>query len=192
MSAQLDILQGYVNDMLAVEREIHNAFSRQKHDDRVKAFPAASRVIARIEDTIDRHIKELETCLARLGGDESVLKKAVGTVMGAAAGLYDKVRPNDKVARMVRDDYTALSFATVCYQMLHTTALAVRESSTADLALAHLKAYAPLIVDLADAVPEVVVDELAEEGKIAADHSVATQAARNTRAAWEQASSQMH
>ena len=192
MSEQLDILQGYVNDMLAVEREIHNALSRQKHDERVKAFAAASQMIARIEDTVDRHIRELETCLARLGGDESVLKKAVGTVLGAAAGLYGKVRPNDKVSRMVRDDYTALSFATVCYEMLHTTALAVKNPSTADLALAHLKAYAPLIVDLADVVPEVVIDELAEEGKIAADHSIAVQAARNTRSAWDQASSQVH
>ena len=56
---QLDILQGYVNDMLAVEKEIHQAFSHQKHDQKPQKFPAAGQLIARIEDTIDRHIEEL-------------------------------------------------------------------------------------------------------------------------------------
>ena len=187
MSEQMEILQGYVNDMLAVEREIHQAFSRQKHDEHVKSYPAAYQVISRIEDTIDRHLVDLQSCQRRLGTDESVVKTAVGSVLGFAAALYDKVRQDDQVSRMLRDDYTAVSFASVCYQMLHTTALAMRDAQTAELALRHLKSYTPLVVELTNVIPEVLLKELLAEGKIAADQSVAREAVRNTREAWEQA-----
>jgi hypothetical protein len=185
MQAQLEILQGYVGDMLAVEREIHQAFSRQKHDEHTRKFAAAGQLIGRIEDTVDRHIKELETCLRQIDGEESAVRKAVGAVTGFAGGLFDKLRLNDKVSRMMRDDYTALCFATVCYEMLHTTALAARNHEVAELALSHLKAYAPFIMQMADVIPEVLIDELSSEGKIVADHRVAEDAVRNTHSAWE-------
>lgn len=185
MAEQLEALQGYVNDMLAVEREIHQAFSRQKHDEGLKEFATAHQLIARIEDTIDRHLVELQRCLERLGTSESALKKAVGSVMGAMAGLYDQVR-DDKVSRIVRDDNTALTFAVVCYEMLHTTALAMKDQQTAELALKLLKDYTPLIMGLSDVLPSVIVRELSEEGTIAADESVAREAVRHTREAWSQ------
>jgi hypothetical protein len=89
---------------------------------------------------------------------------------------------------MLRDDYTALGFATVCYEMLHTTALATQNHEVAELALSHLKAYAPFIMQMADVIPEVLIQELSSEGKIVADHRVAEDAVRNTHSAWEQSS----
>lgn len=186
MAEQLAMLRGYVNDMLAVEREIHQAFSRQKHDQRIKDCASAYQLIARIEDTIDRHLEQLQNCLARLGTDESALKKAVGSVMGVMAGLYDKLRSDDKISRAMRDDYTALNFAIVCYEMLHTTALAMRDQETADLALSLLRDYTPLVVELTETLPEVIVRELSDEGKIVEDLAVADAAARNAREAWNQ------
>src|SRR5436190_7490896 len=101
MGEQMEILQGYVNDMLAVENEIHQAFRRQKHSSKPSTVDAAAaQLIARIEDTIDRHIADLKTALERIGGSESQLKKAVGAALGAVAGLYDQVR-DETVARMV-------------------------------------------------------------------------------------------
>ena len=82
MTQRGQVIQGYVNDMLAVEREAHSAVRRQKHDETVKHYAEASRVIDRIEDILDQHIDELRGCLERMGGDESVLKKAVGTALG--------------------------------------------------------------------------------------------------------------
>jgi hypothetical protein len=187
-SKQNEMLVGYMNDMLAVERELHAVFRRQKEDGRVKRYPDSAALLSRIEDTIDDHLRALSTGIKRLGGDESVLKKAVGAVLGVAGGLYDKVRMDDKVSRMLRDDYTALNFATVCYEMLHTTALALRDEQTADLALAHLKDYTPLIVGLSDEMPRLLIRELTDEGKVPADSGAAEQAARNTRAAWSGAS----
>ncbi len=188
MSEQMDILQGYVNDMLAVENEIHQAFRRQKHSDKPgEVHPEAAQLIGRIEDTIDRHLVELKRALERLGGSESTLKQAVGIALGAIAGMYDKVR-DETVSRMVRDDLTALNFAAACYQMLHTTALALHDKPLADIALKHLEDFAPLIMDLSQVLPAVVMSELVRDGKVTADASVAEESARNSRNAWTQSS----
>ena len=188
MTKQMEDLQGYVNDMLAVETELHEAFRRQKADARLKKFPAAQQLISRAEDTVDVHLAKLRECLKRMGSDESVLKKAVGGVLGAAAGVYDKLRSDDKVSRMLRDDHTALSFASVCYEMLYTTALAMHDSATADLALDHLKEVNTLVVEVNDLIPRVLIEELSSEGKITFDAELADDVVRHTREAWYEAS----
>jgi ferritin-like metal-binding protein YciE len=182
------ILGDYMNDMLAVEREIHQAISRQKHDDHVKRFPAASLVINNVEDTIDRHIETVSETLTQIGASESALKRVVGTVLGIVTGIYGRVRPDDKVSSLLRDDYAALSFAVICYQMLHTTALALGEDRVTKLALHNLEDYAAAIMRISEVVPALVVQELSQEGKIAADQHVAEEAVRHVREAWAHAS----
>jgi ferritin-like metal-binding protein YciE len=189
MTDRAEMIQGYVNDMLAVEREAHSVVRRQKQDAGIRQFAEASRVIDRIEDTLDQHIAELQKCLKAMGADESMVKKAVGTALGAVGGIYDKIRSDDRVSRMLRDDYTAMSFANVCYEMLHTTALAAGDSAVADLAIRHLRDYAPLVMEISDVLPHVLTDELAAEGKIPVDPTAAREAVKNTRAAWEQSAS---
>lgn len=186
MTQRGEIIQGYVNDMLAVEREAHEAVRRQKHDRSVKQYAEASRVIDRIEDTLDRHIADLQKCLKSMGADESLLKKAVGTALGAVGGIYDRLRTDDRVSRMLRDDYTSMSFSTVCYEMLHTTALAAGDSMVAELAIRHLRDYTPLVMDVTEVLPRVITDELSAEGKIPVDPNAAQEAVRNTRSAWQQ------
>jgi hypothetical protein len=68
--------------------------------------------------------------------------------------------------------------------MLHTTALAMKDSQTADLALRHLSDFTTLIRDLSDTLPAVLLEELAQQRKIAPDPSVAAEAVRHTREAW--------
>ena len=131
---------------------MHQVFRRQKHSDTPSSHPASAQLIGRIEDTIDAHIAELKRALERLGGSESTLKKAVGMALGAAAGIYNQVR-SDRVSTMVRDDLTALNFAAACYQMLHTTALAMHDQPFADMALRHIKDFAPQIMDLSEVLP---------------------------------------
>jgi hypothetical protein len=191
------LLAGYVRDMLSVENEMHQAFRRQKHDDRLNIHPESARLIARIEDTIDRHLGALRHGLAELGADQSSssfnLKQTLSSVLGAAAGIYNGMRSEDPVSRMLRDDYIALSTAIVCYEMLHTTALAcqnepVENEPVAELALAHLKDYAPLVMAISEILPHAVVEELSREGKLPASHGAAEQAVKNTREAWMEGS----
>lgn len=178
-----DVLRGYVGDMLAVERDLHAAFRRHKDDRSVRTYPAVQRLLADIEDRIDDHIRALERVLERFGDATSGLKAAVGAVLGAVAGIYGKLR-DDKVSRMLRDDYTALCFAVACYEMLHTTALALDDGELAELALGHMQDFTPAVMAIGLVLPNVVIDELAREGKVAAEGQVARQAADNTRDAW--------
>jgi hypothetical protein len=178
-----DTLRGYVSDMLAVERDLHAAFRRHKEDRAVRTYPAAQRLLQDIENRVDDHLAALERAVQRLGEAPSGLKSAVGAVLGAVAGIYGKIR-DDRVSRMLRDDYTALCFACVCYEMLHTTALAVRHGEIAELALLHLQDYTPAVMAIGMVLPSVVTDELVREGKVEVEGQVARLAADNTRDAW--------
>jgi hypothetical protein len=182
----MDIIREHVGDMLAVEQELHQMFRNAKEDSALARFPAARALLQRIEDTTDRNLSAVQACMKRLGG-ESPLKKAVGAALGAASGLWQRVRQSDSASRILRDGYGGLNFAIVCYEMLHTTALAVADTRTAEMALGHLKAYAPLVVELSDTIPQVVIDELAAEGKVVRDSEVAREAVRNAREAWHEA-----
>jgi ferritin-like metal-binding protein YciE len=183
MDDKMETLRGYVNDMLAVERDMHAAFRRHKEDHAVRTFPETAAVLQQIEDRIDVHIANLERCLERLGTSESPVKAAVGAVLGAVAGVYGKLR-DDRVSRMVRDDYTALCFATVCYEMLHTTALALGHGEVANLALSHLRDYTPAVMALTEILPDILTDELTREGKMQGNGSIARLAAQNVVEAW--------
>lgn len=184
MSDRQDTLQQYISDMLAVEKHIHEAVRRQEKDDKVTSLPRASSLVSRIEETLDNHIAALENHLEQSGGDAAApVKDAVTSALGVAAGLYDKVR-DEKVSKMLRDNYTALSLAAISYEMLHTTGLALNDQATADLALRHLKNWTPLIMQLSEVTPEVVARELQDDG-FGVDSSVAAEARRMTQKAWQ-------
>lgn len=187
MDETIDTLRAYVNDMLAVERDIHSAFRRHKEDRGTRTYPEAAAVLQQIEDRVDRHVASLERCLERIGQGgstaESTVKAAVGAVLGAVEGVYAKLR-DDRVSRMLRDDYTALCFACVCYEMLHTTALALGHGEIANLALEHVRDYTPAVMAIGELMPDVVTDELEREGKVWTGGPVARLAAENTRDAW--------
>jgi hypothetical protein len=179
-----DILQQYVSDMVALDEHIHEAIKRQIEDDRLKEFPEASKIVTTIHRTLDSHISSLKRELKTLGGETSgPIKEAVSAVAGVAAGLYDKVR-HDPVSKMLRDDYTALSLASIAYTMLHTTGLALQNQAVADLALRGLKDLTPIIVDIAKAIPGVVVKDL-EDNEVLLDRAVGQEATRKTQQAWD-------
>src|SRR5215208_3228145 len=181
MSDRHDNLRPYVADMSAVERHILEAVERQLGDDSTKSFPEALQLLRRVEGALNRHVQALESHLKSFDGGSlaGTVKETVTGVLGVFAGLYDKVR-KEQVSRMLRDDYTALNLAAISCTMLHTTALANREQATADLALRHLRDLAPLIMEINEVIPQVVVRELTEEGK-AYDASLAQRAARDTQ-----------
>lgn len=185
METERDLLRTHVRDMLAVESEIHGAFRRQERDRRLRHDSEARALVARIEETIDRHLLELKGCLRRLGGEESKLKNALGAVLGTAAGFYDRMRADDPISRMLRDDSIALSTAIVCYEMLHATALAADDEDVAALALRHVEDYAPLVMGISELLPHAIVRELSREGKLPPNRDdAAARAAENTRRAW--------
>lgn len=184
MKDNREALRPYIADMTAVEKHILEAVERQRDDDDIKQFPDAIQLIGRMETTLKRHVEVLESHIANYpgGGAASTVKQAVTGVLGAIAGLYDKVR-KDTASRALRDDYTALSLASVSYGMLHTTALGLSQGTAADLALRHLEEINSIIMDLGLAIPRVVLKELSFEG-YPIETGVVDTAVQNLKRTW--------
>jgi hypothetical protein len=178
------VITGYVTDMAAVEQHIADAVQRQLNTEALNQFPEARRTLQNLHETLQRHIQSLERVVDQkeTGNFMENVKEAIGSVLGIAAGLYDKIR-TDKVSRMVRDTYTATNLATISYQMLHTTALGLKDQRVADLALDNMKDLTPILVELSQVVCTVVAKELASENKVF-DGTVGDKAISNTQEAW--------
>ena len=184
MSEKQDTLQQYVSDMLAVERHILPAIESQSKEERFAQHPEVQRLVNKIEATVRSHINGLEQHLDTLGGDAaSPIKSAATAILGLAATMIEKVR-TDPVSKNLRDDYTVLNLAAVSYTMLHTTGQALLDTQTADLAANFLKDYTPLIAEINEVVPEVVVSELRDETELL-DPDAARRAVKRTQEAWD-------
>jgi hypothetical protein len=177
-----ETIQHYVGDMLATEKHILEAVKRQVEDESVKQQSDASGLVSQMVMVLQSHVNQLEQHLDKLGGSSAGLKDAVTSTLGAMAGLYDKVR-SKQVSRMLRDDYTALSLAAISYTMLHTTALALNDRTTADIALRNLKDITPLITKISQVIPPIVTRELSED-HVSLSVTSGQEAMRNTQEAW--------
>ena len=180
--SQLGILRPYLNDMVALEGEILAALKKQREDERVRGDEGIASVLDRIHAVTSTHLQTLEEHIAAVGSETgAALKGAVASVTGTVAGIYDLLRKHP-MSRMLRDDYTALQLASVSYSMLYTTALALRDLAIANVALRHLQEKRPLLGELHDVIPAVVIRELSEE-KAEVDISVLETARKNIREA---------
>ncbi len=181
MSDRNDTLTKYIGDMIAVEQHIQQAIERQVES--TKDWPEVNQKVRTFAQTLDQHVNALKSHLEKMGGSPThPVKEAGSAVLGVAAGLIDKVR-DEKASKMFRDDYTALNLSTVSYVMLHTTALALKDQATADLALRHLEDNARFVMDINKFIPYLVVNDLKDDAPV--DRSVVEQAVRNTQKAWQ-------
>jgi ferritin-like metal-binding protein YciE len=188
MKDNREALRPYLADMVAVEKHILEAVERQRDDDDIKQFPEALQLVGRIESTLKSHVQSLDSQLAGYpgGGAAGAVKQAVTGVVGAIAGVYDKVR-KDTASRALRDDYTALSLASVSYGMLHTTALGLSQGTVAELAKNNMEEINSLIMALGLAIPRVVLKELSFEG-YSIDTGAADLAVKNLEETWRHSS----
>ncbi|MDP9111592.1 MAG: hypothetical protein M3M96_08170, partial [Candidatus Eremiobacteraeota bacterium] len=91
------------------------------------------------------------------------LKSAVVEVEGMVAGAIDKMRKT-KVTKALRDDYTALALCCAGYSALLTTANGLGELRVSSLAQRMLGDYSQMIMEIGEALPAVVVQELRATG----------------------------
>lgn len=163
MTATQTSLHHHISDMKAATDHILGAVQRQAEDAEVQKFPEVAGLIGRIQTTLQGQSQALESQLKMLGETPADgLKSMVTAVTGTLTGLYDKVRSHT-VSRNLRDDYTALSLATVSNSMLHVTALAAGDQPTAALALRNMQELAPFIVQLGESILPVVERELSAD-----------------------------
>src|SRR5262245_5580317 len=170
--------------MLLVERELLSAIRRQCNSSD-GLHEVASDLLLRLEAELDARVAALTGILEEVEDGEPVVRSALAVILGASAALFDRVQLDTQVSRMLRDDYAALSFAAVCYEMLHTTALHLGEHRVAELALRHLAGCARSIARIGDVMPAVLLAELHDEEDAGSPlPGVIEQAQRNVRAVW--------
>lgn len=179
-----ETLADWLGDVVTLEAHIEEAMDRQ-----LTLKPASQETadaIRRFHDTVRASKYRAEDFQKQLGEPASqVVLKAAGDLLGKAAGLIDKVR-KDSVSKALRDDYVAYNMAAMSYTMLHSTALALDDHSTAAFAEQGLTTYAALVQDINELMPKVVVEDLIKNDEVpVANASVADEARRVIQKAWK-------
>jgi ferritin-like metal-binding protein YciE len=181
----LNTVQQYVGDMIALETHIEEAIDRQL--DEVKDNATADAAVKQFHQMVKGHRDSLKAHLKSIGGSESSpVKNAVAGLFGVAAGMIDKVR-TETVSKLLRDDYTAFNHAAIGYTMLHTTAHALTQASTADIAARHLRDYAQAVQKINQIMPGIVIWELRKDGHVV-DQSAETHSVQSVNEAWRETS----
>ena len=103
-------------------------------------------------------------------------------MLGVGAAVVDFVR-GETLPKNLRDDYTALSLASIGYVMLHTTALSLGDDKVGEIAHEHLQNHARSLIAVHNLVPLGVVAFLKDEGHNL--HDRMTDISRNIREVWE-------
>jgi ferritin-like metal-binding protein YciE len=161
-----DNLKMYVNDVIALERDIVNAIEGQLEDDRVQANPRLVSVLSEIVGTGKSRITRLKAISDSEGGSVgAAIKEAAMSVTGALAGVYGKLREHP-LSRMVRDNRVAMNVTETSYAMLYTLALATGHQPSAEVALDGLNTAASQVLKLTDLLPGVVLRELSDDAPL--------------------------
>jgi ferritin-like metal-binding protein YciE len=170
----------YLSDMLALEQHINAPIESQLNSKDHSENPEAMRIISGIKSVSQSHITALEAQLKAAGGSAAhPVKSAWSQLLGGGAAALNQMRKT-KVSKSLRDDYTALSLASISYTMLHATAAGLGDQSTATLAKRHLDDIAPIIVDISKTIPAVVLAELQDDGEnVSISAATLTQQASN-------------
>jgi hypothetical protein len=185
-----DTINSYITDMLSLEEHIDKAITGQIED--LKDDPQVVIELKTVQRWVQHHVSDLKQLSeAREATTATDAIKRVGSeVLGLAAGLIDLVR-TEGLAKNLRDDYAALSLATIGYVMLNTTALALGDHQVADLASQHLRDYTKALIGLHSVIPAAVVRLLQQEG-LPARPDVLNEVNRNVTEAWRGDETEVH
>jgi len=158
-----EAINSYIGDMLSLEDHIEKAIASQIKD--LEDYPDVVTELRQLHRTIEHHISDLRMLSDRrkAGGVTEAVKRAGSAVAGVAAGVIDLFR-TEGLPKNLRDDYTALSLATIGYVMLYTTALTLDDREVADLGQQHFNEYAEVMVRFNTVIPPAVIRYLGEEG----------------------------
>lgn len=175
----------HLTNLKALEQEVSTAVERQRDDERIAKQDDTKNLLDQVGGTLATQIGRLGQRIDALGGETTTgeLKEGLAKALGAIEGLWEKLR-EEPVSSALRDDYAALNLVAIQHTALHAVARALDDRTTADLAFQNLRELTPLVVEISQVVPLVVVAEAADEHE-GVDLGVATEAARTTHQAWQ-------
>ena len=183
-----EAINSYITDMLSLEEHIEKAVRGQLND--LEDYPEVTRDLKQVLRKVEQHVSDLQELSERRRARSATdaIKKAGSAVLGVGAAAIDLVR-TEGLPKNLRDDYTALSLATIGYLMLHTTALSLQEREVAELARQHFADYAQSVTLLHNVVPGAVVRYLREEG-LPVQEGVLPEISRTIEEIWHSQSDQ--
>ena len=182
MNDQTCSLKAIVAEVRELERHIHVPFEAQAVSRDVEQYAHVSTILRKLEATSQQHIDDLSDVLLEMDGHAAPDQPDPSQVERALLEAIDPFQ-RTKVSRKLRDDSAALSFCAAGYTVLQTVATALGEEAISEIAALHLRDYAELVMELSQALPVVVLAELAEFG-IDVDPSMAHPARRAAEDAW--------
>jgi len=158
-----EAINSYITDMLALEDHIEKAIRGQLED--LKDYPDVTRDLKLIHRQVEHHVSDLRALSERRNArtPADVIKRVGSALLGLGAAAVDLIR-TEGLPKNLRDDYTALSLASIGYVMLHTTATALNDPEVADLGRQHFADYAETLTVLQGVIPGAVVRYLKDEG----------------------------
>jgi hypothetical protein len=182
-----EAINSYIGDMLGLEDHIQKAIKAQLED--LEDYPDVVAELRRIHRKTEHHIADLRALSERrrAAGVKESVKRAGSAVLGAAAGVIDLLR-TEGLPKNLRDDYTALSLASIGYVMLHTTGLSLDDREVAELAQQGFADYAEAVSRLQASIPAAVVAFFRQEG-LPAREDVVPQIRRTIDEVWQTRSS---
>jgi ferritin-like metal-binding protein YciE len=161
----------YVEDMHSLVSHGLHPFAHQLSESALREHPEARRAIEQFHTTLQQHEVLLERRMQALGtSPTTVVQDTAAAVAGVVAGLYNQVR-TEAVSRSLRDDYTFLSLCNISWLMLATTARALGDSETEELAEEGYRDTARMETEIDHLMPSLVVQELVQDHLPAQDVS---------------------
>jgi hypothetical protein len=184
MKSNLDLLRQHLGEQIAIEEHLNVRIKEQISTITDPEFADARTLLQQTADVLERHFEPLNRLLAQQENEQLSAENATHLHNGLAAEMSVKRAENiNRVSSFLRDDYSALNLVTISNTLLHATALALKKTEVADVALTHLTNLAPLVVRIGELLPETITRELraiSEE----VDPLSAKVALRNTKLAW--------
>jgi hypothetical protein len=158
-----EAINSYITDMLALEDHIEKAIGGQLED--LKDYPDVTRDLKLIHRQVEHHVSDLRALSERRNArtPTDVIKRVGSALLGLGAAAVDLIR-TEGLPKNLRDDYTAISLASIGYVMLHTTATTLEDTEVAEVGRQHFADYAEALTVLHGLIPGAVVRYLKEEG----------------------------
>lgn len=157
-------LQQFLGDMVAIERQLDGYLGRQLRE--IGRDPKVSEAIERFYHLVRSQREALEARFQAIGGQGVAAPTRIAAVLLPLAMDMRQEESGRSASGALHTLYSAFNHAAFGYAMLHAVAHryfdSQAEGNTADLAEAHLRAYAAAAQEINQMVSDAIVRELSQ------------------------------
>ena len=119
------ILKRYLSEQIALEEQLCCIIESQISEIDEGDFADARDLLKKTGQVLERHFTPLNDLLAKLERDAIIVKKSAISSNGGEFNVPRNRERQNRISRILRDDYSALNRITISNTLLHTAALAL-------------------------------------------------------------------